>query len=65
MVAVYSGGMKRRLFLAMSILHEPEVLILDEPYRGNRSCTMKDIWQELYRRADMGVTIFNNNPCYG
>jgi len=56
-VALYSGGMKRRLSLAMAILHNPKVLILDEPTVGIDPLLRKDIWIELYRIADQGVTI--------
>lgn len=56
-VGAYSGGMKRRLSLAMSILHHPKVLILDEPTVGIDPLLRKDIWAELYKMSDNGVTI--------
>ena len=56
-VATYSGGMKRRLSLAMAVLHEPKLLILDEPTVGIDPVLRKTIWQELYRLAQEGVTI--------
>ncbi len=56
-VAAYSGGMKRRLSLAMSILHNPKVLILDEPTVGIDPLLRKDIWSELYKMSERGVTI--------
>ncbi len=56
-VSAYSGGMKRRLSLAMAILHHPKVLILDEPTVGIDPLLRKDIWDELYRMSDQGVTI--------
>lgn len=56
-VAAYSGGMKRRLSLAMAILHNPKVLILDEPTVGIDPLLRQDIWKELYNMSDNGVTI--------
>ena len=56
-VGAYSGGMKRRLSLAMSILHNPKVLILDEPTVGIDPLLRKEIWSEFYKMSDNGVTI--------
>jgi ABC-2 type transport system ATP-binding protein len=56
-VAAYSGGMKRRLSLAMAILHNPKVLILDEPTVGIDPLLRQDIWKELYQMSANGVTI--------
>ena len=56
-VGAYSGGMKRRLSLAMAILHKPPVLILDEPTVGIDPLLRKSIWDELYRMTESGVTI--------
>lgn len=56
-VGAYSGGMKRRLSLAMSILHHPKVLILDEPTVGIDPLLRKEIWNELYKMSEDGVTI--------
>ena len=56
-VGAYSGGMKRRLSLAMSILHNPKVLILDEPTVGIDPLLRQDIWKELYNMSANGVTI--------
>jgi ABC-2 type transport system ATP-binding protein len=56
-VGAYSGGMKRRLSLAMAILHKPPVLILDEPTVGIDPLLRKSIWDELYRMTGDGVTI--------
>lgn len=56
-VASYSGGMKRRLSLAISLLHEPAVLILDEPTVGIDPVLRKSIWAELQRLRDNGTTL--------
>jgi len=56
-VAAYSGGMKRRLSLAIALLHEPEVLILDEPTVGIDPLLRKSIWDALNSLAEWGMTI--------
>ena len=56
-IAAYSGGMKRRLSLALAILHNPPVLILDEPTVGIDPVLRQDIWAELNNMAANGVTI--------
>ncbi len=56
-VKQYSGGMKRRLSLAISIIHEPAVLILDEPTVGIDPVLRKSVWEELYRLSEQGTTI--------
>lgn len=56
-VKQYSGGMKRRLSLAISLLHAPPVLILDEPTVGIDPVLRKSIWEELYNLRNNGTTI--------
>ncbi|MDD3654556.1 MAG: ABC transporter ATP-binding protein [Desulfotomaculaceae bacterium] len=56
-VQTYSGGMKRRLSLAIAILHSPPVLVLDEPTVGIDPLLRKSIWKELNKLASQGVTI--------
>ena len=51
--------MRRRLDLAMALVHEPEVLFLDEPTTGLDPASRRDIWQEIRRlNAQLGITIF-------
>ncbi|MDF2721158.1 MAG: transporter ATP-binding protein [Paenibacillus sp.] len=56
-VAAYSGGMKRRLSLAIALLHEPELLILDEPTVGIDPVLRQSIWKELLALRERGTTI--------
>jgi ABC-2 type transport system ATP-binding protein len=49
--------MKRRLSLAIALLHEPAVLILDEPTVGIDPVLRKSIWEELQRLRDSGTTL--------
>jgi ABC-2 type transport system ATP-binding protein len=56
-VQFYSGGMKRRLSLAMALLHQPPVLILDEPTVGIDPLLRQSIWQSLRTLSQSGVTI--------
>ena len=58
-VGGYSGGMKRRLDLALALVHRPRVLFLDEPTTGLDPSSRADLWQEVARLArDEGVTVF-------
>src|SRR5215218_2311198 len=58
-VGGYSGGMKRRLDLALALVHEPRVLFLDEPTTGLDPSSRTDMWQEVAHLArDEGVTVF-------
>ena len=54
----YSGGMKRRLDLAAALVHEPEVLFLDEPTTGLDPASRLTVWDELRRINGQGTTIF-------
>ncbi len=57
LVSKYSGGMKRRLSLAISLIGSPELLILDEPTVGIDPSLRKNIWKELFKQRDNGVGI--------
>ena len=53
----YSGGMKRRLSLATSLLHDPKVLLLDEPTVGLDPVLRSAVWRELRKLADAGAAV--------
>src|SRR5512135_3554725 len=58
-VGTYSGGMRRRLDLAMALVHQPKVLFLDEPTTGLDPVSRRDVWKEVRRlNRELGITIF-------
>jgi len=57
-VGGYSGGMKRRLDLAMALVHSPAVLFLDEPTTGLDPSSRFTLWQEVSRLRGEGTTVF-------
>jgi ABC-2 type transport system ATP-binding protein len=57
-VGGYSGGMKRRLDLALALVHGPRLLFLDEPTTGLDVQSRTALWDEVRRLADDGVTVF-------
>lgn len=58
-VGTYSGGMKRRLDLAAALVHNPEVLFLDEPTTGLDPMSRATVWAEVRRlNEELGMTIF-------
>ena len=58
-VGGYSGGMKRRLDLALALVHRPRILFLDEPTTGLDVQSRSALWEEVQRLAgDRGVTVF-------
>ena len=57
-VATYSGGMKRRLDLAMTLIGEPRIIFLDEPTAGLDPRSRRVMWQTVRELVAGGVTIF-------
>ncbi len=57
-VKTYSHGMKQRLGIAQALLHEPKLLILDEPTTGLDPQGMKEVRELIVRLAEEGITIF-------
>ncbi len=57
-VGTYSGGMRRRLDLALALVHEPTVLFLDEPTTGLDPMSRLALWEEVRRLNHEGTTVF-------
>ncbi|HEY3843004.1 MAG TPA: ATP-binding cassette domain-containing protein [Acidimicrobiales bacterium] len=58
-IGTYSGGMKRRLDLAAALVHDPQILFLDEPTTGLDPVSRARVWSEVRRlNAQLGMTIF-------
>jgi len=57
-VAAFSGGMRRRLDLALSFVVQPEVLFLDEPTTGLDTRSRRDLWEVIATLAASGTTVF-------
>ncbi len=57
-IKTYSGGMQRRLDLAAALIHNPDVLFLDEPTTGLDPASRARVWDEVRSLNDRGITIF-------
>ncbi|WP_344066218.1 ATP-binding cassette domain-containing protein [Microbacterium pumilum] len=57
-VSAYSGGMRRRLDLALSFVVAPEILFLDEPTTGLDTRSRRELWDVIRSLADAGTTVF-------
>ena len=57
-VGTYSGGMRRRLDLALALIHRPTVLFLDEPTTGLDPTSRQAVWEEVRSLNDEGTTVF-------
>ena len=57
-----SGGMQKKLVLACSLFHTPEILLLDEPTTGVDPISRKELWELLYQLNSQGVTILFTTP---
>lgn len=55
--ATYSGGMRRRLDIAMSLIGKPPIIFLDEPTTGLDPQARIEVWQTIRRLADSGTTV--------
>lgn len=57
-ISTYSGGQRRRLDVALGVIHSPQVIFLDEPTAGLDPQSRAHMWQEVRRLRDEGMTIF-------
>ena len=57
-IGTYSGGQRRRLDVALGVIHSPEVIFLDEPTAGLDPPSRARMWQEVRRLREQGMTVF-------
>jgi ABC-2 type transport system ATP-binding protein len=57
-----SGGMYKKLALACALLHQPEVLVLDEPTNGVDPVSRRELWDLLYEFVEEGMTVVLSSP---
>lgn len=57
-VGTYSGGMKRRIDIAMSLVGEPSIIFLDEPTTGLDPEARLEVWKIIKELSDLGTTVF-------
>jgi ABC-2 type transport system ATP-binding protein len=57
-VATYSGGQKRRLDIGLGLVHDPQLLFLDEPTTGLDPQSRARVWEEVRKMHDRGTTVF-------
>jgi ABC-2 type transport system ATP-binding protein len=57
-IGTYSGGQRRRLDVALGVIHSPQVIFLDEPTAGLDPPSRARMWQEVRRLREQGMTIF-------
>lgn len=58
LVETYSGGQKRRLDIALAMIHEPKILFLDEPTNGLDPQSRNNLWSKILELKKNGITIF-------
>lgn len=57
-----SGGMRKKLALACALIHEPKILLLDEPTTGVDPVSRRELWQLLAKVIQQGVTVLVSTP---
>ena len=60
-----SGGWKQRMALAACLLHDPQLLLLDEPTAGVDPKARRDFWEQIHALSDEGLTVLVLHPLYG